>query len=129
MFPDSRLRCRLFTRCSAIYTPEKMIWNAGYGMDTVSTSESVPSSFADLFCLDAPSLTLRASPSQGMHIHLAKPRRDSKNLDSDNSFTKIGESASTKSYFHRVRDAPSFEASALNDTDTAHDRNGRNLGQ
>ncbi|RXW14255.1 hypothetical protein EST38_g11599 [Candolleomyces aberdarensis] len=50
---------------------------------------------------NAPSLTLRASPSQGMHIHIAKPRKDSKNIDTDSSFTTISESASTKSYFYR----------------------------
>ncbi|KAF6766398.1 MutS2 protein [Ephemerocybe angulata] len=49
---------------------------------------------------DAPSLTLRASPSQGMHVHVGRSRRDSKLLDIDPSFVKMSQSASTKCYFY-----------------------------
>ncbi|KAJ3527347.1 hypothetical protein NMY22_g9818 [Coprinellus aureogranulatus] len=50
---------------------------------------------------NAPSLTLRASSSQGLHVHIAKGKRDCKLLDSDSNFTKLSETASTKCYFYR----------------------------
>jgi hypothetical protein len=51
--------------------------------------------------LDAPSLTLRASPSQGMHVHLAR-KRDQSKLDSGPDFVSTYESGSTKCYFNKV---------------------------
>ncbi|KAF8898515.1 muts domain V-domain-containing protein [Infundibulicybe gibba] len=51
---------------------------------------------------DAPSLTLRSSPAQGMHVHLAKLKRDRKKLDDDSAFITLAESASTKCYFHKA---------------------------
>ncbi|KAF8807596.1 hypothetical protein BYT27DRAFT_7223410 [Phlegmacium glaucopus] len=50
---------------------------------------------------DAPSLTLRSSPGQGMFVHLAKARRDKKGLDLDPVFHSLMETGTTKSYFHR----------------------------
>ncbi|KAG6845947.1 hypothetical protein H0H87_010995 [Tephrocybe sp. NHM501043] len=50
---------------------------------------------------DAPSLTLRASPAQGMHVHLAKSKRDQSKLILDLEFVSIAESASTRCFFFR----------------------------
>lgn len=52
--------------------------------------------------VDAQSLTLRSAPGQGMFIHLARAKRDKKQLDLDPNFYTIGESLSTKSYIYRV---------------------------
>jgi hypothetical protein len=51
---------------------------------------------------DAPSLTLRSSPGQGMFVHLAKARRDKKGLDFDPAFHSLMETGTTKGYFHRA---------------------------
>ncbi|KAJ3870122.1 muts domain V-domain-containing protein [Lentinula novae-zelandiae] len=48
---------------------------------------------------DAPSLTLRSSPGQGMHIHLAKAKRDQKKIAADLDFVSISETGTTRSYF------------------------------
>ncbi|EIN13528.1 hypothetical protein PUNSTDRAFT_48476 [Punctularia strigosozonata HHB-11173 SS5] len=48
---------------------------------------------------DAPSLTLRASRSHGLHVHLAKGKRDKAKLQASPSFILISESGSTASYF------------------------------
>ncbi|KAL5535471.1 hypothetical protein ACEPAF_3565 [Sanghuangporus sanghuang] len=50
---------------------------------------------------DAPSLTLRHSPSHGLHVHLAKPRRDAERLDKSRHFVQLAESRSTKTYFNQ----------------------------
>ncbi|KIK71237.1 hypothetical protein GYMLUDRAFT_66444 [Collybiopsis luxurians FD-317 M1] len=50
---------------------------------------------------DAPSLTLRSSPGQGMHVHLAKSKRDQRKLNADPAFVSISESGTTKSYFYQ----------------------------
>ncbi|KAK7463796.1 hypothetical protein VKT23_005735 [Stygiomarasmius scandens] len=50
---------------------------------------------------DAPSLTLRSSPGQGMHIHLARAKRDQSKLDADPKFVSISENNTTKSYFNQ----------------------------
>ncbi|KIY45381.1 hypothetical protein FISHEDRAFT_66962 [Fistulina hepatica ATCC 64428] len=50
---------------------------------------------------DAPSLTLRSSPGLGMHVHLARRKRDQRKLDESPDFVSIFESASTKSYFYQ----------------------------
>ncbi|THU94857.1 hypothetical protein K435DRAFT_152215 [Dendrothele bispora CBS 962.96] len=50
---------------------------------------------------DAPSLTLRSSPGQGMHIHLAKAKRDQSKLNADPKFVVISENNTTKSYFNQ----------------------------
>ena len=52
--------------------------------------------------IDAPSLTLRASPAQGMHVHLGKAKRDQTRLNGASEFVSIAESASTRCYFHKV---------------------------
>jgi hypothetical protein len=52
--------------------------------------------------IDAPSLTLRASPAQGMHIHLGKAKRDQNKLNAAPEFVTIAESASTQCYFYKV---------------------------
>ncbi|GAW09330.1 dna mismatch repair protein [Lentinula edodes] len=48
---------------------------------------------------DAPSLTLRSSPGQGMHVHLAKAKRDQKKIAADPDFVSISETGTTRSYF------------------------------
>ncbi|KAJ8084239.1 hypothetical protein PM082_003006 [Marasmius tenuissimus] len=50
---------------------------------------------------DAPSLTLRSSPAQGMHVHLAKSKRDQTKLKADPAFTPISETGTTKCYFNQ----------------------------
>ncbi|KAG6842478.1 hypothetical protein C0991_000004 [Blastosporella zonata] len=50
---------------------------------------------------DAPSLTLRASPAQGMHVHLAKSKRDQSKIIADPEFVSIAESASTRCFFFK----------------------------
>jgi DNA mismatch repair ATPase MutS len=59
--------------------------------------------FHDSQLLDAPSLSLRSSPAHGLHVHLAKAKRDRVKLDGSPSFITISESASTKCYFNKVR--------------------------
>ncbi|KAF7306692.1 DNA mismatch repair protein [Mycena indigotica] len=49
---------------------------------------------------DAPSLTLRSSPAHGMHVHLLKAKRDSKQINQDPAFVNIAASGTTKCYFH-----------------------------
>ncbi|KJA26143.1 hypothetical protein HYPSUDRAFT_1067724 [Hypholoma sublateritium FD-334 SS-4] len=49
----------------------------------------------------APSLTLRSSPGNGFFIHLSRAKRDKSRIDDDPEFYGIGETLSTKSYFHR----------------------------
>ena len=51
--------------------------------------------------LDAPSLTLRASPGQGMHIHLAR-KRDALKIREDGDFVSLMETGSTCTFFHKV---------------------------
>ncbi|KAF8078408.1 muts domain V-domain-containing protein [Lyophyllum atratum] len=48
---------------------------------------------------DAPSLTLRASPAHGMHVHLGKAKRDQSELNASPEFISIAESGSTRCYF------------------------------
>ncbi|KAK2461757.1 hypothetical protein APHAL10511_006220 [Amanita phalloides] len=56
----------------------------------------------DLQCVyNAPSLSLRASPAHGVHIHLAKAKRDRVKLDDASDFVSIAESATTKCYFNK----------------------------
>ncbi|KAI8995471.1 muts domain V-domain-containing protein [Trametes punicea] len=49
---------------------------------------------------DAPSLTLRASPGQGMHVHVARKNHASK-LKNSEEFITLSESGSTCSFFNR----------------------------
>ncbi|RPD81826.1 hypothetical protein L226DRAFT_8465 [Lentinus tigrinus ALCF2SS1-7] len=49
---------------------------------------------------DSPSLTLRASPGQGMHVHVAR-KRDASQLRDHKDFIKLSESGSTCTFFHR----------------------------
>ncbi|KAL1712079.1 muts domain V-domain-containing protein [Schizophyllum commune] len=49
----------------------------------------------------APSLTLRSSPALGMHVHIARRKRDCRLLDANPEFVKVAESGSTKGYFWR----------------------------
>ncbi|KAF5355702.1 hypothetical protein D9756_003944 [Leucocoprinus leucothites] len=58
----------------------------------------------------APSLTLRASPSQGMHVHLAR-KRDQSKLNNDSDFVSTYESGSTKCYFNKVHPLPLLNGS------------------
>ncbi|TFK40961.1 muts domain V-domain-containing protein [Crucibulum laeve] len=50
---------------------------------------------------DAPSLTLRSSPAQGLHVHLSKARRDQTKINRDPDFIAIAESATTKCFFNK----------------------------
>ncbi|KAG6831256.1 hypothetical protein H0H92_011766 [Tricholoma furcatifolium] len=54
-----------------------------------------------LATIDAPSLTLRVSPAQGMHVHLARAKRDQKMIIADSDFVSIAESASTRCFFFK----------------------------
>ncbi|KAG1755072.1 muts domain V-domain-containing protein [Suillus paluster] len=50
---------------------------------------------------EAPSLTLRTSPAQGMHVHIGRLRRDQTNVKASPLFINISESGSTSSYFYQ----------------------------
>ncbi|KAI0257296.1 muts domain V-domain-containing protein [Lactifluus subvellereus] len=50
---------------------------------------------------NAPSLTLRSSPLQGLHIHIAKSKRDAVKVKASSAFIVISESGSTCSLFHQ----------------------------
>ncbi|KAF9068002.1 muts domain V-domain-containing protein [Rhodocollybia butyracea] len=50
---------------------------------------------------DAPSLTLRSSPGQGMHVHLAKSKRDHRLLSADPTFVSMNETGTTRTYFYQ----------------------------
>ncbi|KAG1715645.1 hypothetical protein ID866_1527 [Astraeus odoratus] len=52
---------------------------------------------------NAPSLTLRTSPAHGMHVHVARAKRDQSRIKSSPEFIRISESASTSSFFHQVK--------------------------
>lgn len=67
-----------------------------YSEDLASSSNS-----AD-FSSDAPSLTLRTNPAQGMHVHIGRAKRDDAKVKNDLSFVSISDSASTSSYFYQV---------------------------
>ncbi|ESK98406.1 dna mismatch repair protein [Moniliophthora roreri MCA 2997] len=50
---------------------------------------------------DVPSLSLRSSPAQGMHVHLGKAKRDQGKLKNDSAFVPISETGTTKCYFYQ----------------------------
>ncbi|KAI0067908.1 hypothetical protein BV25DRAFT_1911773 [Artomyces pyxidatus] len=50
---------------------------------------------------DAPSLSLRSSPMQGFHVHVARARRDAGKVKASPEFTVVSESNSTSGFFHR----------------------------
>lgn len=49
---------------------------------------------------NAPSLTLRTSPGQGMYVHLARAKRDQSRIKSSPDFISMSENASTSSFFY-----------------------------
>ncbi|OAX44824.1 hypothetical protein K503DRAFT_677712 [Rhizopogon vinicolor AM-OR11-026] len=51
--------------------------------------------------VDAPSLTLRSSPAQGMHVHIGRSKRDQTAVKISPLFIGISESGSTSSYFYQ----------------------------
>ncbi|KAG1757360.1 muts domain V-domain-containing protein [Suillus lakei] len=51
---------------------------------------------------EAPSLTLRTSPAQGMHVHIGRSRRDQAVVKASPLFINISESGSTSSYFYQL---------------------------
>ncbi|KAG1783726.1 muts domain V-domain-containing protein [Suillus placidus] len=51
---------------------------------------------------EAPSLTLRTSPAQGMHVHIGRSRRDQAAVKASPLFINISESGSTSSYFYQL---------------------------
>ncbi|CCM02790.1 uncharacterized protein FIBRA_04901 [Fibroporia radiculosa] len=53
------------------------------------------------FDYDAPSLTLRSSPGYGMHIHIARGKRDSAKLNASSLFVPISQNNSTNVYLHK----------------------------
>ncbi|KAJ3510725.1 hypothetical protein NLJ89_g4516 [Agrocybe chaxingu] len=67
--------------------------------DLLQEKEKLERTFQQTY--NAPSLTLRSSPGQGPFIHVARARRDKRKLDHDIDFYSIGETMTTKSYFHR----------------------------
>ncbi|KAI0778013.1 muts domain V-domain-containing protein [Trametes elegans] len=52
------------------------------------------------FAYTAPSLSLRASPGQGMHVHIAR-KKDAARLRDKKDFVALSESGSTCTFFHR----------------------------
>ncbi|KAH9004188.1 muts domain V-domain-containing protein [Lactarius hatsudake] len=50
---------------------------------------------------NAPSLTLRSSPLHGLHVHVAKSKRDAAKAKASPAFTLIAESNSTCCFFHQ----------------------------
>jgi hypothetical protein len=74
--------------------------------------------------LDAPSLSLRASPAYGMHVHLARAKRDQAKLNAVDEFVTIAESGSTRCYFFKVH---LIHSSILLNHLSSLDRNGRSL--
>lgn len=64
------------------------------------------SSVLTLFSIDAPSLTLRSSPLHGLHVHIARSKRDAAKAKASPAFTLIAESNSTCCLFHQVRRWP-----------------------
>ncbi|KAJ3558074.1 hypothetical protein NM688_g1127 [Phlebia brevispora] len=50
---------------------------------------------------DAPSLTLRSSPGQGMHVHIARAKRDSARIREDPLFISITEGSTTSTFFYQ----------------------------
>lgn len=51
---------------------------------------------------DASSLTLRSSSFYGLHVHIARSKRDAAPLKASQSFVLISESNSTSVFFNRV---------------------------
>lgn len=51
--------------------------------------------------VDVPSLSLRASPGQGMYVHILR-KRDGSKLKDDKDFIRLSENGSTCTFFHRV---------------------------
>ncbi|KZT58414.1 hypothetical protein CALCODRAFT_238116 [Calocera cornea HHB12733] len=49
----------------------------------------------------APSLQLKTSFNHGLHIRIGNPRRDSRKIGESDTMVLIGQSASSKSFFHR----------------------------
>ncbi|KIP12627.1 hypothetical protein PHLGIDRAFT_113698 [Phlebiopsis gigantea 11061_1 CR5-6] len=49
----------------------------------------------------APSLTLRSSPGHGMHVHIARSKRDAPKIKGDTTFIPISESATTCTFFNQ----------------------------
>ena len=64
----------------------------------------------------SPSLTLRSSPGQGMHIHIGRAKRDAAKIRDDPVFIPMSSSGTTSTFFHRVRpDHSSIFAHNLHD--------------
>lgn len=54
------------------------------------------------FDADVPSLTLRSSPGQGMHVHIQRSKKGQGKLAASARFVKIAETGSTSSFFYQV---------------------------
>ncbi|KAK0208543.1 muts domain V-domain-containing protein [Desarmillaria ectypa] len=50
---------------------------------------------------DAPSLGLRSSPGLGMHVHLARAKRDHHRINKDPNFLSINSTTTTRSYIYQ----------------------------
>ncbi|KAK0505891.1 muts domain V-domain-containing protein [Armillaria luteobubalina] len=50
---------------------------------------------------DAPSLGLRSSPGFGMHVHLARAKRDHRRINEDSNFVSINTTTTTRSYVYQ----------------------------
>ncbi|KAI0082196.1 hypothetical protein K474DRAFT_1655535 [Panus rudis PR-1116 ss-1] len=48
---------------------------------------------------NTPSLTLRSSPAQGMHVHIAKAKRDRDRIKADPRFVSVTDTATTSTFF------------------------------
>jgi hypothetical protein len=69
---------------------------SSFSIQTLSRDLTIP------FDVDVPSLTLRSSPGQGMHVHIQKSKRDQGKLSVSGHFVKIAESGSTSSFFYQA---------------------------
>jgi len=64
----------------------------------------------------APSLTLRSSPGQGIHVHIQRAKRDHVKLNASPLFVNIFETRSTKCYFYEVKSGPLHRTSYISST-------------
>ncbi|KAH7924896.1 hypothetical protein BV22DRAFT_1012398 [Leucogyrophana mollusca] len=67
--------------------------------DLLQQRENLEKELQDTY--DAPSLTLRSSPGQGMHVHISRAKRDQLKLKASPLFILITENNTTSSFFHQ----------------------------
>lgn len=50
---------------------------------------------------DSPTLTLRSSPGQGMHVHIARAKKDAGKIKNEPGFVPISQTGNTRTYFYQ----------------------------